>query len=122
MLREELWDWFVDIRRSLATTISPRFVLFKAKSIADHIMKASRATGCFVEMPIIDKHWLLRWKRDKGVVFRRPNARSKCSKAVMTERLNAMWLNSIRIRRLAQRLLGKDLANDMYGIDENLCI
>ena len=29
-----------------------------------------------------------------------------------------MWLNTIRVRRLAQRLLGKDLSDQMYGVDE----
>ncbi len=29
-----------------------------------------------------------------------------------------MWVNNIKVRRLAQRLLGTDLAEDMYGIDE----
>ncbi len=34
VLREKLWDWFVDMRRSIASTISPKFVLLKAKSMA----------------------------------------------------------------------------------------
>ncbi len=29
-----------------------------------------------------------------------------------------MWVNSIKVRRLSQKLLGKDLADQMNGIDE----
>ena len=118
MIRELLWDWFVDIRRSLATSISPKFVLLKAREIAGKVLVASRAERIFCEIPSLDKHWLLRWKRDYGVVFRKPNCRHKCSKAVLLKRLRAMWLNVIRIRYLAMRTLGKDLSADIYGIDE----
>jgi hypothetical protein len=118
LIRELLWDWFVDIRRSVCTTISPKFVLLKARELADSILKIQRSTGTFGQMPIIDKHWLLRWKRDKGVVFRKPNMRFKCSKQVMLERLRAMWLNCIRVRRLAERTIGRDLSEAIYGIDE----
>ena len=34
------------------------------------------------------------------------------------ERLRAMWLNVIRVQRLAQHLVGSDLAKAVYGIDE----
>lgn len=118
VIREFLWDWFVDVRRSVAANISPKLVLLKAKSIAEEVLKAQRTSGCYTPLPIIDKHWLLRWKRDKGVVFRKPNLRFKASKGVMTVRLRAMWINSIKVRRLAQRLLHKDLSDSMYGIDE----
>jgi hypothetical protein len=118
LIREYLWDWFVDVRRSVACHISPKFVLMKARSIAEEILAAQRKTGSYGPLPKLDKNWLLRWKRDKGVVFRKPNCRYKTSKKVMTARLRAMWVNTIKVRQLAQRLLGKDLSDDMYGIDE----
>ncbi len=40
ILREELYAWFVDIRGSLATTISPKFMLLKARQLADMIVWA----------------------------------------------------------------------------------
>ena len=118
LIRELLWDWFVDIRRSVATTITPKFVLLKARSIADLILKHQRKTGAFEAMPVLDKHWLLRWKRDKGVVFRRPNMRFKCAKPVLLLRLRAMWRNAIAVRRLAELALGTDLSDRIWGIDE----
>ena len=118
VIREFLWDWFVDIRRSLATTISPRFVILKAKEIATKVLREMRRLNEFTEMPVIDKHWLRRWKRDKKVVFRKPNMRFKCSRPVLESRLRAMWLNTIRVRRLAEHTLGRDLADQIYGVDE----
>jgi hypothetical protein len=117
-LRESLFDWFVDVRASIASTLSPKFVLMKAQSIAQELMEVQRRTGKYTSMPKVDKHWLQRWKRDHRVVFRRPNRRFKASKAVMTARLRAMWLNVIRVRRLAQLAVGNDLATKFYGCDE----
>jgi hypothetical protein len=113
-----LWDFFVDIRRSVASAVPPKFLIMKAKTIADEVLKVQRETGCYGPLPKIDKHWLLRWKRDKGVVFRRPNLRYKTSKAVLLSRLRAMWVNSFKVRHLAQRLLNKDLSGQIFGIDE----
>ena len=118
MIRELLWDWFVDIRRSLATRISPKFVLMKAKAIAKEVLSQQRAAGKFEAFPVLDRGWLSRFKKDKGIVWRRPNMRFKCSRVVLLGRLRAMWLNCIRVRRLAEHTLGHDLSEAMYGIDE----
>ena len=117
-LREELFAWFVDIRGSLATRISPRFVLMKAKELADIIVKEQVRTKHFTDMPVIDHNWLSRWKRDKGVCFRKPNLRFKVSKSVLLQRVKATWLNILRVRAFAVRVLGRDLVDSFYGIDE----
>ena len=118
VIREYLWDWFVDIRGSLATTITPKFVLSKARQIAELVLAEQRKNRDFTELPHLDKHWLLRWKRDYGVVFRRPNLRFKCSKPMLLARLRAMWRNVLAVRFLALRFLGKDLSNSFWGVDE----
>ena len=50
--------------------------------------------------------------------MRRPNQRAKCSKPLLMSRLRAMWLNVIKVRHLASRMLGSDLADRIFGIDE----
>jgi hypothetical protein len=118
LLREMLYDWFVDVRASVATRISPKFMLQKAKYFADMIVQSQKATGSYEDMPKVDSGWLLRFKRDKGIILRRPNMRFKCSRPVLLARLKAMWLNIIRARRLSERLFNRDLATSIYGIDE----
>ena len=118
VVRELLFDWFVDMRASVAVNISPRFVLMKARQMADHALQHMRETGVFTQLPVFDRAWLLRWKRDYGVVFRRPNMRFKCSMAVLVSRLRAMWLNVIRVRRFIWHFTGVDIGSRMYGIDE----
>ena len=118
IVREYLWDWFVDIRRSIAGRISPKFVLKKAEQIATEVLKEMHRSGHYVELQMINKPWLRRWKRDYGVCYRKPNQRYKCSRQVLGNRLRTMWLNCIRVRRAAQRLLGHDLQYAIYGIDE----
>ena len=118
VLREFLYDWFIDMRASVCSNITPRFALMKARALAESVLAEQRKIGQFAEPPKLDKHWLLRWKRDKGVVLRRPTLRFKCSRSVMQVRLVAMWTNLIRIRRLTERLFGNDMASAIYGIDE----
>ena len=113
-----IWDWFVDVRASIASRITPKILTCKAKELAEHILRAQRLTGCYAPLPAIDRMWLLRWKRDKGVVLRKPNARFKCGKEVLCKRLRAMWINMIKVRHLAARFLGNDLGSRIFGVDE----
>jgi hypothetical protein len=108
----------VDIRRSIATTITPRFVLLMARTIAGKVLHEQRRLGAFEALPVIDRAWLFRWKRDKGIVFRKPNQRYKCARPVLLARLRAMWLNVVRVRRLAEKCLGHDLSESFWGLDE----
>ena len=117
-IREHLWDWFVDIRRSFSSIVSPKYVLSKARHFAKVVLAHQRQTRHFTALPTLDKHWLLRWKRDYGVVFRHPNQRFKCSKAMLQGRLRAMWRNTFVVRFLAQHFLGHDLSQSFWGVDE----
>ena len=117
-IREALWHWFVDIRASLCTSISPRCVLMKAREIAEHCLADMKREGRYVPMPFLNRHWLFRWRADYGVSYRRPNMRFKCSLPVLQQRLRAMWCNNIRVRHLAERTLGHDLSHSIHGIDE----
>ena len=118
-IREALWQWFVDIRNSLQTLISPKCVLLKAKEIAHHCLTDMKGKkNGFVPIPVMNKAWLWRWRKDYGVSYRRPTARYKCSKEKLQRRLKAMWSNNFRVRYLAQLTLGHDLSDRIHGIDE----
>ena len=105
-LAECLWDWFADVRGSVATVLPPKFLRMKAMSIAQDIVRAMRKTGQSIRMPRLQGQagtsWLHRWCRDHGVVLRAPNRRFKASFAVLGRRLKAMWRNNIVLRTLAQ--------------------
>lgn len=118
VIREALFDWFVDIRTSVATNITPRLVLMKAKELGEIALAQMRKSGEYTPLLVLDRGWLLRWKRDYGVTLRKPTQRYKCSKAVLLERLCAMWLNVIRIRRFFGYLTGVDVGLRIIGIDE----
>ena len=117
-VRDLLWQWFVDIRHSIANILSPKAVLNKAKALATALLHAAREHGIHVSLPDLNKSWLLSFKRAKGIVFRKPNTRFKCSKAALTRRLRALWMNSIRIRALARHFLHDDLTTRFLGVDE----
>ena len=116
MLRDALWDWFVSVRSAVAARIPAKVVLLKAKQIATEMVKHMRTAGCFIDLPVLDKHWLYRWKRDFRVSLRKPNTKYKCSRAVLRDRLRAMWLTNVRVRALAWFALGIDIT--IYGWDQ----
>ena len=117
-LDENLWQWFVDIRSSVKTTMSPRYLLSRAKMMADGVVAAMNAKGEYIEVPTIDMRYCRRWRENHGVVLLQPNRRYKVSWSVMVERLCAMWMNNFRVRFAAEHFLGKDLADSIFGIDE----
>ena len=45
LIYELLWDWFVDYRASVKGRLSPKFVLKKAKQLAEKILAEQRKDG-----------------------------------------------------------------------------
>ena len=54
MLRHALWEWFVDIRGAVLTSISPEYMLRQARAMACTILQEMADEGRFIAMPIID--------------------------------------------------------------------
>ena len=113
---ELLWDWFVDMRRSFATTVSPKYVLNKAKHFASMCLQEMGKMKQYMQMPVLDFAWLWRWKKRHGVVWRKPNCKFKLSWDALKVRCTATWLNMQRVQQLAKRVLGRELV--VEGIDE----
>ena len=121
MLNEFVWDWFVDIKASVAARIHPRLVLLKAKSTASALIKDMNKNGLvkkgkFLDVPVLDSHLLFRWKKRYGVSLQKPNRRYKCSRVKLLSRLRAMWVFNVRVRALAVACLGHDLP--IMGCDQ----
>ena len=116
MVRDALWEWFVSVRGAVAARIPAKVVLLKAKQVANEIVKHMQTSGYFIDLPILDKNWLYRWKKDFRVSLRKPNTKYKCSRCVLRARLRAMWLTNVRIRALAWFALGIDMT--IYGWDQ----
>ena len=116
MLREALFDWFCSVRASVAARIPPKLVLMKAKGLATEMLREMRRTGEFLTLPLLDKRWLHRWKKEYGVSLRKPTKRYKVKRTVLRERLRCMWTTNVRIRALAQSCLQLELP--IYGFDQ----
>ena len=117
MLRETLFDWFLSVRASVKARLPAKLVLNKAKMIATEMLAEMRRINEFVRLPILDKNWLHRWKKEYGISLRKPTKRYKVNRTVLRDRLRAMWLTNIRIRALALVCLKKDLP--ICGFDQN---
>ena len=121
MLNECVWDWFVDIKASVASRIHPRLVLAKAQATASALIKEMRSNGLIqagkvLDVPVLDSNWLYRWKLKYGVSLLKPNRRYKCSRVKLLSRLRAMWVFNVRVRALALACLGHDLP--IMGCDQ----
>ena len=118
VLREALYEWFIDMRASVVTCVSPHFMLRQARHMAGVCIKEMAKTGRYVKLPIIDARWLRRFLMHYRIVMRQPNRRHKVSRAVGDARCVAEWTNVIKIRRLAEHFLGHDLSTKMMQVDE----
>ena len=118
ILREALYEWFIDIKSACLTSISPHFMLRQARHMATICLQEMAKNGRFVTMPIIDARWLRRWLDHYRIVLRQPNRRYKVSRAVGDARCVAEWTNVFKVRRLAWHFLGNDLSRKMMQVDE----
>ena len=112
-LDEMLWDWFVDMRGSIAYNLPPKYFMKQAVLFADMIVQCMAKTGEYIEMPKLKgeagRIWCHRWCRNRNVNLRAVNRRYKASKDVLRLRLRAMWRNVIVVRALFRIAFGKEL-------------
>ena len=112
LVREQLFQWFCSIRRSVKTRLPARAVLQQAKVLTENYVYQCVVAGKRAEAPALTPSWLRDWCMCYRVSLRKPNRRCEVPKAILQERLRIMWCNVMRVRELARRILGYDLAVD----------
>ena len=112
LVREELYDWFCLIKRSVRGRIPTAFMMQKARTLVEEYVTACLQQGIQAKAPVISYEWLRLWRLEYGVSFRKPNRKWKVAGAVLAERLRITWENVYRVRQLAIRVLGYDLDQD----------
>ena len=117
LVREELWQWFSNVKRSIMSRISPGAVLRKARTLLEVYVAACLREGCRADAPVISYSWLRGWRHEYHVSFRKPNRKWKVPLAVLQERLKTTWLNVIRVRHLAVKTTGSDPV--MFNFDQS---
>ena len=73
LVREELWQWFSNVKRSIMTRISPKAVLLKARALLEVYVAACLREGMRADAPVINYSWLRVWRHEYHVSFRKPN-------------------------------------------------
>ena len=114
-LREELYDWFVDMR-SIFAKIPPGLIMKQALVIAKKVWRLSREQNIWPELPRITYQWVRGWRREWSVSLRRPNAKFKLSKEKLHLRLRHVWRANLSIRWLAHYCLHRKLI--VWGCDQ----
>ena len=117
LVREELWRWFSNVKRSIKSRIQPKSVLLRARALLEVYVTANLKAGKRADAPVIDYGWLRGWRHEYNVSFRKPNKKWKVPRAVLLERLKTTWLNVIRVRHLAVRTTGSDPV--MFNFDQS---
>ena len=118
LLRETLFNWFQNIKRSIAGRLLPSVVRNKAQALLSDYIEEHAKLGLQCDAPKIDADWVTRWRHEYNICFRIPNRKWKVPRAVLLERLGITWENTYRVRQLALRVLGYDLPAD--NMDQSL--
>ena len=117
VVREELFEWFSSIKRSVRGRIPPAFLLQKASTLVEEYMTACLRQGKQTKAPVISHEWLRSWRLEYGVCLRRPNRKWKVAGPVLAQRLAITWENVYRVRALAIKLLGYN--PDLDNLDQS---
>ena len=117
-VRELLFAWFCDLRSSIRGRIPSKVVKLKALELRSQYIGLMLAKGMVADAPAITPAWLLRWRRQYGVSFRKPNRRYKISRTGLLRRLLIFWMNNIRVRHFARRVLGYDVGQHCDNCDQ----
>ena len=93
----ETYQWFVDEVGSLSARADARLIMEKARSIRQYLKDLGWPE---TDLPIIDKHWIGRWRREFGVVYRAVTTRFKVSFDAACRRVQNMLCNIFRLQAL----------------------
>ena len=117
LVREELYEWFCRLKRSVRGRIPPAFMLQKASTLVEEYVTACLQKGIKAKAPVLSHNWLREWRLAYGVCFRKPNRKWKVAAHILSERLRIAWENVFRVRAMAIKLLGYDL--DLDNLDQS---
>ena len=117
-VREALFAWFVDMRGSVKGRFPQKLVMLQATFLVEQYVRAMISLNKVPKPPKLDYGWFRRWKRAYGVSFRSPNKRFKLSRKGVLVRLEIFWLNNIRVRYFATKVLGIDPGEHADGADQ----
>ncbi len=93
----ELLQWFVDEIVALECRADARLLLDRARQLREMLLHAGVDAS---ELPVVDKHWLFRWRRRYNISYRAITARFKVSFAKALHRVGVMLGNIFRLRKL----------------------
>ena len=107
-LRQELFQWFLCIRKAIKGRVWGRHVIRAAERIKQRLVKHYLDRKLNVpSMPKITPGWVWRWARDFNICMRKPNRRYKVSRSKIKSGLSITWKNVYRARLCFRLLYGK---------------
>ena len=109
VLRQQLFEWFCNIRGKVKGRLPHAIVEQKALSLRLLCIREGLEQGAPYRVPkIAGTNWLWRWRKLYNISLRKPNKRWKVPRKVLLTRLRIMWLNIIRIRTLCILIFNHD--------------
>ncbi len=108
LVKELLFEWFCNIKRSVKGRLPAVVVMTKARLLMEEFVAEHLRRGRVAPAAVINSPWLTRWKRQYGVSLRQPNRKWKVSRSVLKDRLRIGWSNILRVRKLIALVHGYD--------------
>ena len=90
-VRDELYEWFCSIKRSVKGRVTPAYVLRRARLLNEAYIAARLKQGLQADAPVMNHQWLQRWRFEYNISIRKPNRKWKVAGQILAERLCITW-------------------------------
>ena len=117
IVREELFDWFCLLKRSIRGRVCPAFVRQRATAMMEDYAAKCLQYGVRTQLPVVTDEWMRQWRLTYGVSYLKPNRKWSVPRHILADRLRIAWENIFRLRTLAMRTLGYE--PDMDNLDQS---
>ena len=125
IIMEELWAWFVDRLHSCPGRVETQLLVDQAGVISqdlydewvNRVTKGHADSSQPLDLPVIGREFVRRWRRLYGVSYRTVNLRYKLSATKRCFRMRVFWSNILRVRLLHECLFGVD-GLDFVSMDQ----
>jgi hypothetical protein len=109
-----LYQWFVDIRKTVRGRLSPRLVETMARQLQTKIIRAVLNAQKVPHRVVINRKWRYKWQYNYKVSLRKPSIKYKASKSKVAQYLLVYWSNLLAVRFFFKQVFHIEPVHEQY--------